>query len=179
MYVNWMMNLELSLPLSLSVSYSSFFHFRWKRLFVAYFYFYHGKQNRSGWRRTASSRRQHDREHERHISSRGTTGLAQGLERPSSKHDCHGRCSGHWTIDWNVSIAPWNGIFELSWRNGAIRGSALTKTGPAGLLIDYSIIGIIVFLIMAALGEMTSFAPMSRKSTQVPLLSIYIVLRSC
>ncbi|CAI7585410.1 unnamed protein product [Penicillium palitans] len=41
-------------------------------------------------------------------------------------------------------------------------GSALAQTGPGGILIDYSIIGVIVFMVMAALGEMTSFAPMSR-----------------
>ncbi|KAJ6086810.1 hypothetical protein N7467_005724 [Penicillium canescens] len=41
-------------------------------------------------------------------------------------------------------------------------GSGLAKTGPAGVLIDYSVIGVIVFMVMAALGEMTSMAPMSR-----------------
>ncbi|KGO42813.1 Amino acid/polyamine transporter I [Penicillium expansum] len=41
-------------------------------------------------------------------------------------------------------------------------GSALAQTGPGGILVDYSIIGVIVFMVMAALGEMTSFAPMSR-----------------
>ncbi|KAI8265746.1 Dicarboxylic amino acid permease [Colletotrichum sp. SAR 10_98] len=40
-------------------------------------------------------------------------------------------------------------------------GSALVKTGPAGILIDYSIVGCIVFLVMAALGEIISFMPLS------------------
>jgi len=41
-------------------------------------------------------------------------------------------------------------------------GSALAKTGPAGIFIDFSIIGLAVFCVMAALGEMLSFAPMAR-----------------
>ncbi|KAK1590244.1 amino acid permease [Colletotrichum navitas] len=40
-------------------------------------------------------------------------------------------------------------------------GSALVKTGPAGILIDYSIIGCLVFLVMAALGEIISYMPLS------------------
>ncbi|CAH0027969.1 unnamed protein product, partial [Clonostachys rhizophaga] len=40
-------------------------------------------------------------------------------------------------------------------------GSALAKTGPAGIFIDFSIIGLTVFCVMAALGEMLSFAPMA------------------
>jgi amino acid transporter len=38
----------------------------------------------------------------------------------------------------------------------------LVKTGPAGILIDYSIVGFVVFLVMAALGEMVSFMPTAR-----------------
>ncbi|CAG9978566.1 unnamed protein product [Clonostachys byssicola] len=41
-------------------------------------------------------------------------------------------------------------------------GSALAKTGPAGIFIDFSVIGLTVFCVMAALGEMLSFAPMAR-----------------
>jgi amino acid transporter len=41
-------------------------------------------------------------------------------------------------------------------------GSALVKAGPAGILIDYSIIGCVVFLVMAALGEMVSFMPFNQ-----------------
>ncbi|GKT82595.1 dicarboxylic amino acid permease [Colletotrichum tofieldiae] len=40
-------------------------------------------------------------------------------------------------------------------------GSALVKTGPAGILIDYSIVGCVVFLVMAALGEIISYMPLS------------------
>ncbi|KAK6206708.1 amino acid permease [Colletotrichum tabaci] len=40
-------------------------------------------------------------------------------------------------------------------------GSALVKAGPAGILIDYSIVGCIVFLVMAALGEIISYMPLS------------------
>jgi amino acid transporter len=40
-------------------------------------------------------------------------------------------------------------------------GSALAKAGPAGIFIDYIIIGCIVFLVMAALGEIISFMPLS------------------
>lgn len=46
----------------------------------------------------------------------------------------------------------------LTWTSG----SALAKTGPAGIFIDFSIIGLTVFCVMAALGEMLSFAPMAR-----------------
>jgi len=38
----------------------------------------------------------------------------------------------------------------------------LTKTGPVGILIDYSLVGCIVNLVMAALCEMVSFMPSSR-----------------
>ncbi|KAK1720122.1 hypothetical protein CaCOL14_002144 [Colletotrichum acutatum] len=40
-------------------------------------------------------------------------------------------------------------------------GSALVKAGPAGILVDYSIVGCIVFLVMAALGEIISYMPLS------------------
>ncbi|TIA31853.1 dicarboxylic amino acid permease [Aureobasidium pullulans] len=43
-----------------------------------------------------------------------------------------------------------------------LSGSAFVKTGPAGVLIDYSIVGICVFMVMAALGEMVSYAPSAR-----------------
>lgn len=46
-------------------------------------------------------------------------------------------------------------------------GSAFVKTGPAGVLIDYSIIGICVFMVMAALGEMVSYAPSARMFSTV------------
>lgn len=35
----------------------------------------------------------------------------------------------------------------------------LAKAGPAGIFIDYTIIGCTVFVVMAALGEMISFMP--------------------
>ncbi|KAF2012748.1 amino acid permease [Aaosphaeria arxii CBS 175.79] len=41
-------------------------------------------------------------------------------------------------------------------------GSALVKAGPAGILIDYSIVGAVIFLIMSALGEMVSYMPNSK-----------------
>lgn len=49
----------------------------------------------------------------------------------------------------------------------------MAQTGPGGILIDYSIIGVIVFMVMAALGEMTSFAPMSRKYTRREYLWLF------
>lgn len=42
-------------------------------------------------------------------------------------------------------------------------GSALAKAGPAGIFIDYTIIGCVVFLVMAALGKMISFMPLSHE----------------
>ena len=41
-------------------------------------------------------------------------------------------------------------------------------------MVDYSIIGVIVFMVMAALGEMTSFAPMSRKFTDREHLGLQV-----
>ncbi|KAI9684801.1 MAG: hypothetical protein M1829_000176 [Trizodia sp. TS-e1964] len=40
-------------------------------------------------------------------------------------------------------------------------GQALAKSGPASLLISYSIVGFLVFLVMGALGEMAAWLPMS------------------
>ncbi|TGJ87768.1 hypothetical protein E0Z10_g1020 [Xylaria hypoxylon] len=40
-------------------------------------------------------------------------------------------------------------------------GKALAKAGPGAILISYSIIGFVVFLVMAAVGEMSAWLPMS------------------
>lgn len=40
-------------------------------------------------------------------------------------------------------------------------GNALSKGGPASLLLAYAIVGVIVFLTMLALGEMAAFMPIS------------------
>ncbi|KAI1268400.1 dicarboxylic amino acid permease [Xylariaceae sp. FL1019] len=40
-------------------------------------------------------------------------------------------------------------------------GSALAHGGPASILISYSVIGFVVFLVMAGLGEMAAWLPMS------------------
>ncbi|KAI0202204.1 amino acid permease [Astrocystis sublimbata] len=40
-------------------------------------------------------------------------------------------------------------------------GKALAKAGPAAILISYSIIGFVVFLVMAGLGEISAWLPMS------------------
>ncbi|KAI9037185.1 amino acid permease [Aspergillus affinis] len=39
-------------------------------------------------------------------------------------------------------------------------GFGLARSGPAGILLNYSIIGFVAFLVLSALGEMSSFAPM-------------------
>lgn len=36
-------------------------------------------------------------------------------------------------------------------------GAGLVKAGPGGIIIDYTIIGCVVFLVMSALGEMASY----------------------
>ncbi|UNI22185.1 hypothetical protein JDV02_008096 [Purpureocillium takamizusanense] len=41
-------------------------------------------------------------------------------------------------------------------------GSALATSGPAGVLIDYIIVGWVVFIIMTALGEMVSYMPLTQ-----------------
>ena len=38
-------------------------------------------------------------------------------------------------------------------------GSALAKAGPASILISYSIVGFIVYMVMCALGEMATYLP--------------------
>lgn len=40
-------------------------------------------------------------------------------------------------------------------------GKALAQAGPGSVFISYSIIGFIVYLVMAALGEMAAWLPMS------------------
>jgi amino acid transporter len=42
------------------------------------------------------------------------------------------------------------------------RGSALAKSGPAGILIDYTIVGWVVYVVMTALGEMVSYMPLTQ-----------------
>ena len=38
----------------------------------------------------------------------------------------------------------------------------MAKTGPAGILIDYTLIGLVVFSVMTALGEMVSYMPLAK-----------------
>lgn len=40
-------------------------------------------------------------------------------------------------------------------------GKALAQAGPGAIFISYSIVGFVVFLVMAALGEMAAWLPMS------------------
>lgn len=40
-------------------------------------------------------------------------------------------------------------------------GSALARAGPASILISYTIVGFLVYLVMCALGEMAAWLPMS------------------
>jgi yeast amino acid transporter len=40
-------------------------------------------------------------------------------------------------------------------------GKALAQAGPGSIFLSYSIVGFIVFLVMAALGEMAAWLPMS------------------
>jgi amino acid transporter len=41
-------------------------------------------------------------------------------------------------------------------------GTALSRGGPASLLISYLVIGTVVFFVMTALGEMAAFLPMNK-----------------
>ena len=34
------------------------------------------------------------------------------------------------------------------------------RAGPAGVLISYCLVGIVIYMVMAALGEMSSFLPL-------------------
>lgn len=38
-------------------------------------------------------------------------------------------------------------------------GTALVNTGPASIVISYSIVGLLVYVVMAALGEMATWLP--------------------
>src|SRR6185503_11530129 len=40
-------------------------------------------------------------------------------------------------------------------------GKSLAQAGPGSLFISYTFIGLIVFLVMAAMGEMTAWLPLS------------------
>lgn len=40
-------------------------------------------------------------------------------------------------------------------------GKALAQTGPGSVLISYTVVGFIVFIVMAALGEMAAWLPIS------------------
>jgi yeast amino acid transporter len=40
-------------------------------------------------------------------------------------------------------------------------GKALAQAGPGSIFISYTIVGVVVFLVMAALGEMAAWLPMS------------------
>lgn len=40
-------------------------------------------------------------------------------------------------------------------------GKALAQAGPGSIFISYSIVGFVVYLVMAALGEMAAWLPMS------------------
>lgn len=47
-------------------------------------------------------------------------------------------------------------VFDLFFYSGL----ALTKAGPAPILISYTIVGFIVYLVMCALGEMAAWLPL-------------------
>ncbi|KAL7955782.1 amino acid permease [Trichoderma compactum] len=53
-------------------------------------------------------------------------------------------------------------------------GSALVEAGPAGVLIDYSIVGCVVFLVMSALGEMVSYMPLPQKTVSGGLPLVFV-----
>lgn len=40
-------------------------------------------------------------------------------------------------------------------------GKALAQAGPGSIFISYSVVGFVVFMVMAALGEMAAWLPMS------------------
>ena len=46
-------------------------------------------------------------------------------------------------------------------------GAALAKAGPASILISYSIVGFIVYMVMCALGEMATWLPLESGFTGV------------
>lgn len=50
--------------------------------------------------------------------------------------------------------------FLLTGENNIYRGSALARAGPAPILISYTIVGFIVYLVMCALGEMAAWLPL-------------------
>lgn len=40
-------------------------------------------------------------------------------------------------------------------------GAALVRAGPAGVLISYCLVGIVIYVVMTALGEMSSYLPLA------------------
>lgn len=41
-----------------------------------------------------------------------------------------------------------------------ITSAALVRAGPAGVLISYILVGFVIYMVMTALGEMSSYLPL-------------------
>ncbi|KAL9100081.1 MAG: hypothetical protein Q9163_004505 [Psora crenata] len=54
-------------------------------------------------------------------------------------------------------------------------GSALAKAGPASLLISYTIVGFVVYMVMCALGEMAAWLPLESGFTGVCAVSLSLI----
>lgn len=113
-----------------------------------------------------------------------TADFEKGLSRQST--DVHSMLSRH-TDDYNLSVARSNPSMSLAYEEGhALKkrldarhvtmiaiggalgtglligtGSALKTAGPGAILVAYSVIGFVVYMVMCGLGEVATFVPLA------------------
>lgn len=91
--------------------------------------------------------------HSSHIDTRGEDLGIRGLETSANTSLHRGLKARHITM---IAIG---GALGTGLIIGT--GAALAQAGPGSLFISYTFIGAIVFLVMAALGEMAAWLPLS------------------
>ncbi|KAL1754857.1 amino acid permease/ SLC12A domain-containing protein [Schizophyllum commune] len=78
---------------------------------------------------------------------------ASDLEKTSTQHDLHRGLKAR-----HITMIAIGGAIGTGLIIGT--GSALARAGPASVLISYSVVGFLVYLVMCALGEMAAWLPL-------------------
>jgi yeast amino acid transporter len=105
-------------------------------------------------KRTSSSQEgNHDHEKSNYVTSAGQDLHIRGLETSPETSLHRGLKARHITM---IAIG---GAIGTGLIIGT--GKALAQAGPGSIFLSYSIMGFLVFLVMAALGEMAAWLPMS------------------
>jgi amino acid transporter len=92
-------------------------------------------------------------DHQRYSPDRGPLTNPGGLSDPADEdHSLHRGLSAR-----QISMIALGGAIGTGLIIGT--GSALANAGPASVLISYSIVGILVYVVMCALGEMATWLP--------------------